>query len=502
MYGADKIPDSWFERVPGGFYKTKDGRTVAAGSGSATAAGSGNSRPSTSEGKSSGRGRRHSTGEATRGPPPDAEMDSGYRSSGGGGSGGGRRHREQRRQERSSYDGMEDEEGSYTGDDRRRRRNHSSSRRTRRNGEDEDRGYAESPRDDRQDNRRGNRYGAAPYPERDFGPTARSHHPGMAGAAAMGAAAGAAAAHEAPYSPSETRSPPPFSPQPQHANTDRSQFSGGYVPYAHIYGSNDRQAPTQTFSPAPQSTYSGSVQPNETNRVMHPVAPPPDRYQQDAYAQDGATAAANGAGADYSGQSSFYPPEYDTAHDPRYMNRREGDRNNGYDGHGNSHSPPSRRDSHRRYEEGEESSHDSASYSPPRNRDKRSRDHDHRRQEDPSQRSKSQGGRQGKSQQLQQNLREHFDPSQRGLGYSAVGALAGGLAGSEFAKGPLGIGLGAVVGALGANAYEARERYVPSSFKSANDAERRGPGGGMMAVDPRLPLGAQSRGEGGDDKLR
>jgi uncharacterized membrane protein YebE (DUF533 family) len=57
-------------------------------------------------------------------------------------------------------------------------------------------------------------------------------------------------------------------------------------------------------------------------------------------------------------------------------------------------------------------------------------------------------------------VREVFDTTQRGLGYGAVGAVTGGLIGSEFGKGAIPTAIGAAVGALGANAFEAREKYV------------------------------------------
>lgn len=59
-----------------------------------------------------------------------------------------------------------------------------------------------------------------------------------------------------------------------------------------------------------------------------------------------------------------------------------------------------------------------------------------------------------------QRIKENFDTSQRGLGYGAVGAIVGGLLGSEVDKGPIPMAIGAALGGLGANAFEARERYV------------------------------------------
>ena len=57
-------------------------------------------------------------------------------------------------------------------------------------------------------------------------------------------------------------------------------------------------------------------------------------------------------------------------------------------------------------------------------------------------------------------LTQNFDTSQRGLGYSGVGALAGGLVGSEIGKGPIPAAIGAALGGIGANAFGVRERFV------------------------------------------
>ncbi|KAI7338898.1 hypothetical protein KC315_g1544 [Hortaea werneckii] len=89
MYGADKIPDSWFDKVPGGFYKAKDSTQKKA---SDKEAGKYGTRPRTSSGSSgangsgrtSERSRRYSTGDPLRGAAPldGYEGDDGYRSEG------------------------------------------------------------------------------------------------------------------------------------------------------------------------------------------------------------------------------------------------------------------------------------------------------------------------------------------------------------------------------------------------------------------------------------
>lgn len=55
-------------------------------------------------------------------------------------------------------------------------------------------------------------------------------------------------------------------------------------------------------------------------------------------------------------------------------------------------------------------------------------------------------------------MRDRFDISERGVGYGTIGALAGGLLGNEVGKGVLPTALGAVLGGLGANVYEGREK--------------------------------------------
>lgn len=82
---------------------------------------------------------------------------------------------------------------------------------------------------------------------------------------------------------------------------------------------------------------------------------------------------------------------------------------------------------------------------------------DHRRRQ-PEHPAEAYGRHRGKSPG---NLRDTFDKSQRGLGYGAVGAIAGGLVGSGVGKGPVPAAIGAVLGGLGANMFEARERFVP-----------------------------------------
>lgn len=276
--------------------------------------------------------------------------------------------------------------------------------------------------------------------------------PTQAEALAAGAAAGAAAAGygsgSPPYpqaSPLETNySPRQFSPQPippagqqhpgQHnrsTSTLRGGMATGYVPYADIYGG-------PTGNPPPASDI-GSVQPNYMNQVAAPVAQ--QSYQQNPFAQE----------APPGSQPSYMPdPYYNTrTYDDRYDQQARGV--NGYDGfESETERAPSRSRSRSKSRRDSRDSYDD------RSRARSRRRNDSRVQLAPPKRGKS-------------GIREHIDTSERGLGYSAVGALAGGLVGSEFGKGAVPSAIGAVLGAMGANAFQARERYV----------------------DPRVPLRAQ-----------
>ena len=156
-------------------------------------------------------------------------------------------------------------------------------------------------------------------------------------------------------------------------------------------------------------------------------------YQQNTFAQQAPTAAAAGAGAAYTGQPGFISPSYDPKYSPR--------RSSTYDRNDQNYSgspPPDRRTSRQDY---------SPSYDNP----------DYRQDYRQDYRRPSKSQAQGRSKS---RLRQHFDTSQRALGYSAVGALAGGLAGSELGHGVVPGAIGAALGALGANAFQARERYV------------------------------------------
>lgn len=85
------------------------------------------------------------------------------------------------------------------------------------------------------------------------------------------------------------------------------------------------------------------------------------------------------------------------------------------------------------------------------------RSHRHRDEKDDSRsRRKSRNHSRARS-----SVRDRFDTSDKGLGYGTIGALAGGLMGSEMGRGGvLPTVAGAVIGGLGANAFEGREKSV------------------------------------------
>ena len=315
---------------------------------------------------------------------------------------------------------------------------------------------------------------AAPYPEGDFGPNASRQ-------AQQFAPPSGAAGMDGARSPQSDLSPPLLQ-SPQSSGAARGLVSGGYVPYADVYGPPPTQQAQAYPPPPPQSSPGRGHDHDEEQTRLHPVAPPPGHYHQNPYAQEAATAGAAGAGAGYGGQAGFIPA-YDQSLDPRYAHRYD-ERYNGYDEHGRPYSLSSSHDSRdRRRQDYSPSSPSFASDERRRRGDDDRRDsRPSERPDDDPRRTKSHAGR-GKSR-----LRERFDTSQRGMGYGAIGAVAGGLIGNEFGHGLVPTALGAAVGALGANAFEARERYVPNEYVSSplsatlNDASRPAEAAGCAAA--------------------
>lgn len=164
-------------------------------------------------------------------------------------------------------------------------------------------------------------------------------------------------------------------------------------------------------STGPQTTF--SPQPHSMNQVSPPRRGTPSDYSDRLYPDDR--------------HSRAYDGTYDDRYNDRYQGRRD-PRARSYDSYDS-------RDDYRR--------------------GRRDDDYADRRE-----RGKSSSGLSGT-----------FDGSQRGLGYGAVGAIAGGLVGSGVGKGPVPATIGAVLGGLGANMFEARERQVKTK-RSKTTVER------------------------------
>lgn len=357
LYGVDKVPDKWFEKVPGGYY-----------------------------GGSNGKKKKKQTEAKLQGKEDDRD----YRSDG-----EGRR----RRSKRHDYDA--DDDDTYDERGARRHRARSVGGRDRyddQGGYDQHRGY---------------------NPEQY-----------IPAAAAAGAGVGAASAYD-----DQNR---PISSGP----------AAGYVPYADIYTPRQTQPPYSSDPRYEQSNVSGRY--NE--------GPADDWNQQ--YPQSSAAGGAYGQrGYEHDDRQN---DRYDDRRNDRYNDRRSdrhGDRSNDrYD--------ERRRD---RYHDdrGSDSRSDSEEDDRPRRRRHRKRDED-----DTRSRRKSPDPKDNKSR-ARSSIRDKFDMSEKGLGYGTIGALAGGLIGSEVGKGLWPTVAGAVVGGLGANHFESREKEKESRAKEAAYGSRR-----------------------------
>ncbi|KAK4507992.1 hypothetical protein PRZ48_001727 [Zasmidium cellare] len=415
MWGADKVPDHWFEKVPGGFYKDKEGNT--------------HKQPEKSEDMRKHRSsRRYSEDddyEDSRKSRRD-DHDDGYRSDGHG------------RHSHRSYDGPDDSYDTINDRPRRRRSRVDKYR----NGGDTDR-PKRAPREPRNGDPELN--GGFSYHN---GPVDPPLSPLSPHAAAAAAAAGAGYMYPSGSIASNPMSPPPPTGQPNPASQSTSTLRGGmatgYVPYANIYGQ-----PQQPQYPPPASD-TGSVQPNFMNQVAPPVAKQP--YQQNPFAQE----------APVGSQPSYIPDPYYTAR--RYDDRYDQPYDDRYDGYDAETERPYSRSPSRRHSRRDDYSPDS---------------YDHRSDLRRARSERRPDDRQAPPGRGKSGIREAFDTSQKGLGYSAVGALAGGLVGSEIGKGRVPAAIGAAVGALGANAFQARERYV--------DTRRGPPLSAQMPSKPQQP---------------
>lgn len=244
MYGADKIPDKWFEKVPGGFYKGQQDNKQA-------------KRPEKDDrrrGKRErSRRRRHSDEYEERRPRYEDPYDNDRPAHG-----SGRRRRDA---ERSSYDGGDDYD-SVDGERQRRRSRRSTisdtdrygyndgfSRRdsTRRSYAPVGRPYESSSRESQE---------SSQYPD-----SYADHRAKRNSAAAVAAGAGTAAAI-AQQSQQRT------STAPSTAFPAQAPVSASYIPYSNIYGLNDTQLPANSIS---------SVQPNSVHQIA-PVVSPASSY--------------------------------------------------------------------------------------------------------------------------------------------------------------------------------------------------------------------------------
>lgn len=361
------------------------------------------------------------------------DRDAGYRSEG---------HNGRQADMRKSYDGGAD----YDEINDRPRRRRSRPRRRRDNDKyGHDDGYGRAPRNVRP-GADGVEYGTGVVPPPQSG-TAPMRDPYAAGAATAAAAAG-----QNPYgSPVPSQQAPSINnsqnegPAPQLTSTLRGGMATGYVPYAHIYGGPPNPQGQPGFAPPPSE--SGSVQPNFMNQIAAPAAAPGVRphpqpgYQQNPYAQEAIPGS----------QPAYIPDPYAQA---RRLDQQQYDqrRNNEYtSSEDEAYSKPrSRRTKSRRSRRDRSSSRDRYSDDDSYH-DRRT----HSERPPPPKNTTNMADHRGKSQ-----LKGPFDVSQRGLGFSAVGALAGGLIGSEFGKGkgPVPAGVGSLVGAIVANAFQGRTR--------------------------------------------
>lgn len=284
MYGVDKIPDTWFDKVPGGFYKSTQ---KADGKGD-----KGQKIDGASDGKKQ---RRYSlTGDDRRRTRRDLYEDERRAND----------HRRHDRRERSSYDVSHDPD--YTRNDRRGERG--GERRRRRHSADGDR-YGDNEDHPRSSNAyygdrkyRGTEQPRPPDPYFDdrqrpvTGDGSRGTAPGSSKASTTtttttGLAGVAAAEAGAAYGPPR-RGPRHAFTMPSSPNTHATSASSGrpqssstassYVPFAHIYGSPDTGT-SPTFAP-----------PQTSGTVPYPRVVPtasPQGYQQNPFAQEAPMAA-------------------------------------------------------------------------------------------------------------------------------------------------------------------------------------------------------------------
>lgn len=242
--------------------------------------------------------------------------------------------------------------------------------------------------------------------------------------------AGVAAASN-PYA-NTTAAPYTTSNAAPYIDTTARPVSSGYVPYADIYAPSPIQqqyVPDYNYSQGSLSNPQQVSANPYANQQSYPQQQQP--YPASTYQQPSKAAQAYDDVSDSSGSSA----------------RRNRERRNGKP-------RPSSRGRDRDRDQRK-------SYASSRDGD-RDQNRDNRRSRASSRDRKSRASSQGRDgstrSRARSMLRERFDTSDRGMQYGALGALAGGLVGSEVGKGILPTVAGAVIGGLGANAYEGRDK--------------------------------------------
>lgn len=289
MYGADKIPDSWFEKVPGGFYKGEQDKKGKQS----------NKDDKRRDKREKSRRRRHSDEYEERRPRYEESYDSDRPAHAS--------ERRRRNTDRSPYDGGDNNDSLDEERQRRRARrstindadrygyNDGFSRRdsTRRSYAPNDRPYESSPHE-----RQESQY-ADPY----------SNHSAKRNSVAAVAAGASTATAVAQQSQRHVSSTPPVVP-----------VAASYVPYSNIYGVDTAQMSNgrQMFSPPPANSIS-SVQANSMDQVTPMVSPPnsygypPTNPSQDSRRVSGSYHASYDRQQDPYLSSRSHSPSFDSA---------------------------------------------------------------------------------------------------------------------------------------------------------------------------------------------
>lgn len=295
MYGVDKVPDSWFDKIPGGFYKDPTIEEKA--------------KPHGCSGKEDPREhwRRETEGQRNRHSSRTGQKKDKHRA-----------HSNEPRDRRSrrSYDGGADDERKRDDDRDRHRGDH----RRRRHSSDH---HGSSHNDDRHrrqhDEREHRRVNdGPPYPDYDRNRNNSDRRPNKFDSDPRAVPGPTPPKPQYPRTNGSSSKAATWSSQPSPRSQPQEQASDVYIPYANIYG---RPPPKpQQQSSLPSAASRGRSQPSLQQRNS-PFAPtsPQGHYQQNRFAQEAPTAAAAGAGAVYDGRSIFNPqdPTKQDGYDPR-----------------------------------------------------------------------------------------------------------------------------------------------------------------------------------------